>query len=364
MTAESDRNAYNIPAIFFLNTLKSTQLYYFVVRQQRIDLIRKIEKQTNSKILVYITGDRGGLESQISSDVIPFIYRHLEKIGQTSKINLLIYTTGGIAISGYGIVNMIREHCSEYGVIIPFKCLSTGTLMALGANSIIMSKMGQLGPVDPSLTHPLGPAIQTNPTSKELVPVNVEDVVSFFDLAKKEAKTNSEEELTKIMTILSAGIHPLVLGAVNRTRNEIRFLAKTLLKQHMTDEKKIDSIVKTLIEERFSHNYIISRKEAKDLKLNIVDVSDELMSDIMKLYDEYNKALNLDSPYNFETELDGKDEVTSVLPRCIIEDNNLTHVYSTKVKINRVRIADPSTGIQNTQYQSRILREQWLQDES
>ena len=102
--------------------------------------------------------------------------------------------------------------------------------MVLGANSIIMSKMGQLGPVDPSLEHPLGPEVQhpQNPTIKGRVPVNVEDVVSFFDLAKKEAKTTSEGEFTKVLSMLSGSIHPLVLGAVNRSRDEIRFLAKTL----------------------------------------------------------------------------------------------------------------------------------------
>ena len=237
--------------------------------------------------------------------------------------------------------------------------------MALGANSIIMSKMGQLGPVDPSLTHPLGPVVShpENPVLKELVPVNVEDVVSFFDLARTEAKTESEGEFTKILNILASGIHPLVLGAVNRSRNEIRFLAKTLLKQHMSEEDKIDSIVKILIEERFSHNYLIGRKEAKDdLGLNIIDTSNELMEDIMNLYDEYNQLLKLDSPYNHETELDGKDKSIVTLYRCVIEDKDLTHTYSTKMKINRISIVDPTTKIENIQYHSMTLMEQWLKD--
>ncbi len=48
-------------------------------KKERIELIKKIEDATNSKILVYVTGDRRGLETRISSDVIPFIYKHLEK---------------------------------------------------------------------------------------------------------------------------------------------------------------------------------------------------------------------------------------------------------------------------------------------
>ena len=335
-------------------------------RQNRLDLIKKIEKQTNSKILVYMTGDRKGLEAKISSDVIPFIYKHLDKIKSTQKINLLIYTTGGITISGYGIVNLIREYCKEYGMIVPFKCLSTGTLMALGANSIIMSKIGQLGPVDPSLTHPLGPKFPhpQNPTIQVNMPVNVEDVVSFFDLAKKEAKTDSEEELTKIMAVLAGGLHPLVLGAVNRSRNEIRFLSKTLLKQHMTDEKKIDTIVKILIEERFSHNYLIGRREAKDdLGLSIIDVPEELMENIMKLYGEYNKLLNLDTPYSLEAELGAKNEIITTPHKCVLESKDLTHTYSVRLKINRVQLCDAKTGIEKIGYQQSVMSEKWMKND-
>ena len=306
------------------------------------------------------------METKIASDVIPYIYKHLKKIGNVPKINLFVYTTGGITITGYGIVNLVREYCDKYGIIIPFKCLSTGTLMALGADSIIMSKMGQLGPVDPSLTHPLSPTIPhpQNPALQINLPVNVEDVVSFFDLARKEAKTNSEEELTKILTVMAGGLHPLVLGAVNRSRNEIRFLAKTLLSQHTKDKNKIDAIVRTLIEERFSHHYLMGRKEAKEtLQLNITDVSDELMFDVMSLYDEYNQLLRLDIPYNNETALGESDEATLKLHKCVIESEGLAHTYSTHVKIKRVHLKDVQTGISATKYQSISLREEWMQND-
>ena len=335
-------------------------------RQQRMDLIREIERQTDSKVLVYITGDRQGLESRIALDTIPYIYKHLKKIGDVPKINLFIYTTGGITMAGYGIVNLIREYCDKYGIIIPFKCLSTGTLMALGADSIIMSKMGQLGPVDPSITHPLGPTIPhpQNPALKMNLPVNVEDVVSFFNLARKEAKTDSEEELTKILTVMAGGLHPIVLGAVNRSRNQIRFLAKTLLRQHTDDEGRIDSIVRTLVEERFSHDYLVGRREAKnDLRLKINDVQSDLMANIMNLYDEYNQMLSLEIPYNIETELGDRSNALLTLHKSIIESENLTHTYSTHVKVKRVHLKDSQTGIHEIRHQSMQLKDEWMQND-
>lgn len=334
-------------------------------RQQRLDLIREIEKRTDSRVLIYITGDRPGMETQISSDVIPLIYKHLEAMGSHEKISLFLYTTGGITISGYGIVNLIREFCNKYDVIVPFKCLSTGTLMVLGADSVIMSKMGQLGPVDPSVIHPLGPsptAVAGLPAGH--VPVNVEDVASFFDLARKEAKTSSEAELSKVLSMLSQGIHPLVLGAVNRSRNEIRFLAKTLLKQHMTDEGRINSITKTLVEERFSHSYLMGRREAKqDLRLDVADTDETLMEDVMKLYWEYNGLLKLDTPYNHATELGGKNEADITLHRCIVESSEMTHVFSTGQKITRLSDSSSQQDVLGL-YRTVTLKDEWEQSGS
>ena len=68
-------------------------------------------------------------------------------------------------------------------MIISYKALSTGTLMSLGAHKIIMSKIAQLNPIDPSTTHAFGPTNPQHPMT--LVPVNVEDIMGFLKLAKK-----------------------------------------------------------------------------------------------------------------------------------------------------------------------------------
>ena len=59
-----------------------------------------------------------------------------------------MYTRGGNTLAGWSIINLIRQFCDELEIIIPSKAHSTGTLMALGANSIIMTKQATLGPID------------------------------------------------------------------------------------------------------------------------------------------------------------------------------------------------------------------------
>lgn len=336
-----------------------------MAKAERMNLIKKLEKLTDSRILVLFLGDRRGLETKIASDAFHMVFKHLSNFSQVKKINLFLYTTGGITISGYGLVNLIREYCKELGVIIPFKALSTGTLMALGANTIIMSKMGQLGPVDPSVNHPLAPKAKhpQNPNVEALVPVNVEDVLSFFELAKKEAGVNSEKELSEAFRMLATSVHPIVLGAVNRARDQIKFLAKTLLKQHLKDKKKIEYIVKTLLEQRFSHDYLVGRTEAKEiLKLNIIDVSKEVDDTIMSLYDEYNDLMKLNLIYNPEEELGQQEKINATFHRGIIESLELTQIYTTVRSIQRIVI--PQQGVPMTRYAETALEEGWAENET
>ena len=324
-----------------------------------MQLITDIEEITGSRLLVYITGDRRNLETRISSDVIPVIFKHVSNF-RNKKISLFLYTPGGITISGFGIINLIREFCDDLNMIIPFRALSTGTLMALGCNSITMSKMGQLSPVDPSINHPLSPTVSLpqNPATKMGVPVNVEDVIGYFELAKSEGGIKSEVGSTEIFKLLSNNVHPVVLGAVNRARNQIKYLAKTLLSYHLTDQDKIDKIVKTLVEERFSHDYIIGRKEAKnELGLNIIDASNDLNEKVLQLFEQYSSILKLNSPYSHEAELATNMEAMPTFYRCIVESTNLTDVYSTQLHIRKIEIQQQ--GVPVTQYMSTQLGESW-----
>jgi hypothetical protein len=336
-------------------------------RSKRVELIKAIEKERNSKLLVYITGDRRGLETRIATDVFPIFHEHLSRMGKQQKIDLFLYSTGGITIAGYALVNLIREFCQEFNVIIPFKALSCATLISLGANEIVMTPMGQLSPIDPSVHHPLAPIVQLpgQPVG-QLVPVNVEDVNAFVNLAINELGLKNEESMTKIFELLATKIHPLVLGAIQRSREQIAFLATNLLKYHIKDDdKKIRKIVDIISRERFSHDYIISRREAKEvLGLNIIEPEEELLKKIISLFEVYSKMLELDTPYNPEMYLSNSGVATVEFNRAIIESIGLTHVFRTVKEIRRIDVPPqpPQIPVPTVGYQERILREGWVLD--
>lgn len=265
--------------------------------RDRIVLYQQIEEIRGSKILVYVTGDRPGMETQIHPEVLDYFVDHLDSIKKTKTITLYLYTRGGNTLAAWSIVNFICQYCDDLEVIVPSKAHSAGTLICLGANRIIMTRQATLGPIDPSINTPLNPPIPGAP-SEARFPVSVEAINGFIELAKSTG-INESHDLTSILNILSTHVHPLVLGQVYRTRTQIRMLGGRLLSRHMSDKDKIEKILSFLCSESGSHDYMIYRQEAQNgLGLNIEYPSDDLYNMIKNIYDDIANELELTKPYN------------------------------------------------------------------
>ncbi|MBM3708626.1 MAG: hypothetical protein FJW69_09890, partial [Actinobacteria bacterium] len=119
----------------------------------RLEYIKQLGKIRNSAVISYITGDRENFNTKIGDDVVAIFYRHLELIGNKDNIDLFLYTRGGDMITPIRIVKLIRSYCKKFGILIPYRAHSAGTLVALGADEIVMTKIGELTPVDPTTGH-------------------------------------------------------------------------------------------------------------------------------------------------------------------------------------------------------------------
>jgi len=276
---------------------------------QTQNLIKQIEKARNSKVITYITSDRQGpVNARIAMDIIPIVSAQLRKIGRVPKIDLFLYSSGGDTMVPWRLVSMIREYCDTFSVLIPYKAHSAATMISLGADEIVMTDLAELSPIDPSTANVFNPADPANVQNK--IPISVEDVMAYFDLAKSKFGIKSDTELAKIFNKFveaNPQIHPLALGNVNRIHNLIRMLAKSLLKSHkkrMTDNE-IATIVDYFTEKLYSHQYFIGRREAReDLGLkNVVNADGELAKSMAELYEEYKKEMGLGGLWNAEAEL-------------------------------------------------------------
>jgi hypothetical protein len=338
----------------------------------RKQLIQQIEGLRHSRVITYATSDRQGpFNARIATDVIPLISKQLQAIKKTQNIDLFLYSAGGDTMVPWRLVSMIREHCDTFSVLVPYKAHSAATMIALGADEIVMSDLSELSPIDPSTANVFNPPDPQNPQNK--IPISVEDVMAYFDLAKNKFGIKNDEELSRVFTKFidsNPQIHPLALGNVNRIHNLIRILAKRLIKSHKIQlkEEEVEKIVDYFTEKLYSHQYFIGRKEAKeDLNLKTVVYADDLLSKTMTdLYEEYNAELEFGKMWNPENEL-GANAMQNRKDYKIayIESQQLSNYYNISVEYRKQQVnmvqQTPQGPIQVPQEQVgwRILEQGW-----
>lgn len=328
--------------------------------KERKDLYIQLEKERdNSKIIAYITGDRPGLETQIHPEVYDYFVNLLDKIGVVRKISLFLYTRGGATLAAWSFANLIRQFCDDFEVIIPSKAHSAGTLLSLGANRIVMTKQATLGPIDPSVNTPLNPQIPGGSPNAR-IPVSVEAIKGFLELAKGELKIKQSEYLTNVLTTLAQQVHPLVLGEVYRAKSQIQMLARKLITTQIQDKKKIETIISFLCSESGSHDYSIHRREAREiLGLNIEKPTDLLYGLIKKIYDDIVTELDLTQAFDPNSILGGQNQKKYSLKRALIESvDGGSYFFVSEGTLTR-REVQVQPGIQQIAIQDQRVFEGW-----
>lgn len=265
---------------------------------ERCEFYRKLEQGRGTKVIAYVTGDRPGLETQIHPEVIDYFVHHLDLIGVVPKISLVLHTRGGSTLAAWSLVNLLRQFCDALEVIVPAKAQSAGTLVCLGADTIIMTKQATLGPIDPSVNGPLNPqVVGAGPQTR--VPVSVEDVNGYVEFIRTTLAEKDAGGLATALAHLATQVHPLVLGNAYRGRAQIRMLARRLVVRQLQDDATIEKVLNFLCSESGSHDYTIFRREARnELGLKVEKPDNEGYSTIKSIYDDFAKELELTTPYD------------------------------------------------------------------
>lgn len=334
--------------------------------KERINLYKKLQEiQDNSSILVYITGDRQGMETVMHPEVLDRFVDHLDSFKNPQKITLVLHSRGGDTSAGWSLANLIRSFCKEFEIIIPSRAHSSATLLCLGADRIIMTKQATLGPIDPNVNTPLNPPVPgANPNAR--FGVSVEAIKGFVQLAKDEFDINKSSDMASILSVLSNNVHPLVLGSAFRARAHIRMLATNLLEKHLKNEKrkkkKIEKIVNFLCSDSGSHDYTINRTEARDsLGLKIVRPTDDLYNVIASIYKNIEEELELKSRFDPALLIANEDRKTYSCRRALIESlTSGTDVFISEGTISKQNIQTPNGVL--TQIQDHRSFEGWRKE--
>jgi len=232
--------------------------------KERINLYKKIEAHRKRSLIVYVTSKRYGAGAYMSTDALPSIIEQLDKLPAESKaLDFLIVSHGGDPMVAWRIMTLIRQRVEEVSVIIPQSAYSAATLVALGADEIVMHPNGHLGPVDMQITMGGGGQSKTFST---------EDISAFLDFVRDNLKITDQEHIRALFEITCREVGSLGIGFTARSSKLAVDLGERLLALHMKDDdvgSKLRSIVQNMSRKFQSHAYPVNRKEALDIGLPV-----------------------------------------------------------------------------------------------
>jgi hypothetical protein len=278
--------------------------------EHRKELIKKIqERRGRSRLICCLTSDRDNAQGHLAKDFVFRFFQHLRSTPKLEKLDVLLFTLGGDTITAYALSRLVRGFGKKIGVLVPHLCLSGGTLFALGADEIVMTRLATLSSIDPSLTTPLNPTADAPfpgmpmpmmPGQKVPVPVGVESVAGFKKLVREEWRLD-KEGTAEAFRLLTEKVGPLLLGDLQRSKQQIVRLATNLMRLHAAPlrEEKIKKIVETLVSGLGSHDYLLGAEEARDeVGLHVAQEDAELEDLILHLYEDFAEEMELGSPFN------------------------------------------------------------------
>jgi hypothetical protein len=224
------------------------------------------------------------------------ILAEIRKRKQKRKNLLIILTTpGGLADSAYRIGRGIQHHYKtldpqpdqrgKFYLFIPRWCKSAGTLLALGADGLVMSQMAELGPIDAQLRKEDEVRDWTSGlTAIEALTTLQEKAASLFLKQFKEMRFARETRFstrmatdiaaritTGLLDPIYAQIDPMRLGEIERfVRIAVEY------GDRLATDNVRDGTVVRLVVGYPSHGFIIDQREAKDLFRRVEEPSEAL----------------------------------------------------------------------------------------
>ena len=229
------------------------------VEAERAAALEKFQESRKSRAIALIhRQDRVNflgipVASYISIDDSEAVLRAIRLTPDDQPIDVILHTPGGLVLASEQIARALVEHKGKVTVFVPHYAMSGGTLIALAADEIVMDPNAVLGPVDPQI----GGA----PAASIIKAVEQKPVERVSD-------------------------ETLILADISRkAQAQVQALVNELLADsgQMPADKAVQT-AKTLTDGRWTHDFPITAKTARELGLKVnTDMPREVYA-LMDLY--------------------------------------------------------------------------------
>jgi ClpP class serine protease len=233
-----------------------------VLRQRMMDAMRarkiaRLESQRNSRVILLVHRQETmrflgfPIARYIDINDSEEVLRAIQMTDDDIALDIVLHTPGGLVLAALQIARGIHEHKAKTTVFVPHYAMSGGTLIALAADEIIMSRHAVLGPIDPQLGQ--------SPAASLIKVVEQKPIARIDD-----------------QTLVMVDVGRKAIAQLKQSAGDI-------LKKRLPVEKA-EALAEKLTTGTWTHDFPLFAATAKELGLPISTEMPDAVLELMKLY--------------------------------------------------------------------------------
>jgi ClpP class serine protease len=228
-----------------------------LMESARQRVLKQIEGERSSRVILLVHREETMsllgvplmryIDIQDAEDVI----RAIRETPPELPIDLVLHTPGGLALPSLQIARALARHEGKVTAFVPHYAMSGGTLIALAADQIVMSRHAVLGPIDPQIgEYPAASILRA--------------------VSRKEDKDIEDG------TLILADQAEM---AINQMRRQVASLLLPRLREDVAEH-----VANELSTGQWTHDYPITPEELEGLDLPVLTEMPAAIYGLMRLY--------------------------------------------------------------------------------
>ena len=191
--------------VFFIIVALQPMIRQWMVNSTRTRKILQIESKRGSRVILLV--HRQETMRLLGFPIMRYIdvndseevLRAIQMTGDDVPLDIILHTPGGLVLAALQIARAIGDHKAKVTIFVPHYAMSGGTLIALAADEIVMSRYAVLGPVDPQLGQSPAASLLKVVEQKPIADID-DDTLVKADIARKaiaQVKQATRERLLR-----------------------------------------------------------------------------------------------------------------------------------------------------------------------
>ena len=186
----------------------------------------------------------------------------------SGRLVVVVDSGGGDIDAAYNLALLFRNYGQQHlTYVVPRWAKSAATLLVCGGDSVMMTPVAELGPLDPQIT-------QMNPMEQRLESFSPLHIESTLELIRNEFSQGNKELAEGLLQRLQ---FPITLGSFKKSLEVGKQYATKLLASRMLKDNRdlAENIANRLVEDYADHGFCINIDEADSIGLMVEKPSNE-----------------------------------------------------------------------------------------